>query len=177
MGKEELIIGVYVDDLIVTRARAEDIDGFKREKAACFKMSDLDALSYYLDIEVRQGKQSISLGQHTYTEKLLERDSMVECKPCATPMEERLKLSKHNTAVKVDATCYRNIVGGVRYLTHTRSDIAFAVVYVSHFMEDLREDHWSTVKKVAALRQGDARSSDHLLQEWQQGWVAAYNLQ
>ena len=36
MGKEELIIGVYVDDLIITGARAEDIDSFKREMAAHF---------------------------------------------------------------------------------------------------------------------------------------------
>ena len=35
-GKEELVVGVYVDDLIVTGARAEDIDSFKREMVAHF---------------------------------------------------------------------------------------------------------------------------------------------
>ena len=35
-GKEELIIGVYVDDLIVTGARTGDINGFKCEMAAHF---------------------------------------------------------------------------------------------------------------------------------------------
>ena len=35
-GKEELVIGVYVDDLIVIGERAEDIDSFKREMAAHF---------------------------------------------------------------------------------------------------------------------------------------------
>ena len=43
-GKKELVVGVYVDDLIVTGAQAEDIDCFKREMAARFKMSDLGAL-------------------------------------------------------------------------------------------------------------------------------------
>jgi hypothetical protein len=38
---------VYVDDLIVIGAQAEDIDGFKREMAVRFKMSDFGALSYY----------------------------------------------------------------------------------------------------------------------------------
>ena len=33
---EELVIGVYVDDLIITDAREEDIDSFKREMAARF---------------------------------------------------------------------------------------------------------------------------------------------
>ena len=36
MGKEELIVGLYVNDLIVTGARAEDIDSFKHEMAAHF---------------------------------------------------------------------------------------------------------------------------------------------
>jgi len=44
---------VYVDDFIVTGARAEDINSFKHEIAARFRMSDLGALSYYLGIEVR----------------------------------------------------------------------------------------------------------------------------
>ena len=44
---------MYVDDLIITDARAEDIDSFKREMVAHFQMSDLGVLSYYLGIEVR----------------------------------------------------------------------------------------------------------------------------
>ena len=66
---------------------------------------------------------------------------MVECKPCVTRMEEQLKLTRAITVAKVDATLYRSIVGGLRYLVHTRPDIAFVVGYVSRFMEDPREDH------------------------------------
>ncbi|XP_066334567.1 uncharacterized mitochondrial protein AtMg00810-like [Miscanthus floridulus] len=50
-------------------------------------------------------------------------------------MEERLKLTKASTTVKVDATLYRSIIGGLRYLVHTRPDIAFTVGYVRRFME------------------------------------------
>ena len=35
-GKEELVVGMYVDDLIVTGVRTEDINSFKREMAAHF---------------------------------------------------------------------------------------------------------------------------------------------
>ena len=66
---------------------------------------------------------------------------MAECKPCVTPMEERLKLTNASIAAKVDATLYRSIVGGLRYLVHMRPDIAFVVGCVSRFMEDPREDH------------------------------------
>ena len=130
-----------MDDLIVTGARAEDIGSFKREMAARFRMSDLGALSYYLSIEVRQRKEELTLGQSAYASKLLEQSGMAECKPCMTQIEERLKLTKTNTVAKVDATLYQSIVGGLRYLVHTRPDIAFAVGYVSRFMEDPKEDH------------------------------------
>ena len=133
------MVSVYVDDLIVTDARTEDINSFKREMAARFRMRDLGTLSYYLGIEVRQGKEELTLGQRAYASKLLERICMAECKSCVTLMEERLKLTKDSTTAKVDATLYQSIVGGLRYLVHTRPDIAFAVVYVSRFMEDPRE--------------------------------------
>ena len=79
---------------------------------------------------------------------------MAECKPCVTLMEKRLKLTKASTAAKVDATLYQSIVGGLRYLVHTRPDIAFAVGYVSRFMEDPREDHWATVKRLLRYVKG-----------------------
>ncbi|XP_066392433.1 uncharacterized mitochondrial protein AtMg00810-like [Miscanthus floridulus] len=118
---------MYVDDLIVTGTHA-GIDSFKREMASRFRMSDLGVLSYYL-------------GQSMYASKLLEWSGMAECKPCVTSMEERLKLTKASTSVKVDATLYHSIIDSLRYLVHMRPDIAFTVGYVSRFMEDPREDH------------------------------------
>ncbi|XP_066381303.1 uncharacterized mitochondrial protein AtMg00810-like [Miscanthus floridulus] len=115
--------------------------------ATCFRMSDLGALSYYIGIEVRQGKEALMLSQSAYASKLLERSSMTKCKSCLTLMEERLKLTKGSTAAKVDATLYWSIIGGLRYLVHTRPDIAFAVGYVSRLMENPREDHWAMVKR------------------------------
>ena len=61
-------------------------------------------------------------------------------------MEEKIKLSKESTAEKVDTMQYRSIVGALRYLTHTRPDIGFAVEYVNRFMTEPWEDHLVAVK-------------------------------
>ncbi|XP_062194672.1 secreted RxLR effector protein 161-like [Phragmites australis] len=111
-----------------------------------FHMSDLGLLTYYLSIEVSQGERSIMLYQSAYASKLLERSGMEGCNPCHAPLEERLKLSKASTTPAVDVTHYRSIVGGLRYLVHTWTDIAFVVGYVSRYMEDPREDHYAMVK-------------------------------
>jgi hypothetical protein len=145
-GHGLLIVGVYVDDLIVTGSDQQAIVDFKIEMMKLFRMSDLGLLTYYLGLEVEQRKDAITLRQSSYARKLLERSGMGDCKPCQTPMEEKLRLSKQSTAPKVDATRYRSIVGGLRYLVHTRPDIAFAVGFVSRFMEDPKEDHLAAVK-------------------------------
>ncbi|KAL6647280.1 hypothetical protein ACP70R_014717 [Stipagrostis hirtigluma subsp. patula] len=53
-GDAQLVVGVYVDDLVITGSSCDDIRLFKKEMASAFKMSDLGLLHYYLGIEVKQ---------------------------------------------------------------------------------------------------------------------------
>jgi hypothetical protein len=46
----QLVVGVYIDDLIITGLDRDNIRSFKEEMAAAFKMSDLGLLHYYLGI-------------------------------------------------------------------------------------------------------------------------------
>ncbi|CAA6674500.1 unnamed protein product [Spirodela intermedia] len=116
--------------------------------ADAFKMSDLGLLRYYLGIEVRQSARGTSISQGAYAAKILERSGMAGCNPCQVPMATRLKLSKRSTEPLVDATAYRSIVGSLRYLVNTRLDLAFAVGYVSRFLEEPRKDHLTAVKQI-----------------------------
>jgi hypothetical protein len=93
-GNVQLVIGVYIDDLIITGSDRDNIRSFKEEMAAAFKMSDISLLHYYLDIKVKQSASGISLSQGAYVMKILERSDMTGCNPCHVPMEARLKLSK-----------------------------------------------------------------------------------
>jgi hypothetical protein len=144
----QLVVGVYVDDLIITGSDRDNIRSFKEEMAAAFKMSDLGMLHYYLGIEMKQSANGISLCQGAYVMKSLERSDITGCNPCYVPMEARLKLSKQSTQPLVDATAYRSIVGSLRYLMNTHPDLVFVVGYVSRFLDEPREDHLAAVKKI-----------------------------
>lgn len=63
-------------------------------------------------------------------------------------MERRLKLSQDSTIEEVDATQYQQIVGSLRYLVHTWPDLAFAIVYVSRFMQRPTVEHQQAVKRI-----------------------------
>nr|GEV23997.1 ribonuclease H-like domain, reverse transcriptase, RNA-dependent DNA polymerase [Tanacetum cinerariifolium] len=49
-----LLLGVYVDDLIVTGTTKKEIESFKYQMQEQFEMSDLGLLAYYLGIEEPQ---------------------------------------------------------------------------------------------------------------------------
>ncbi|BAH92100.1 Os03g0285066 [Oryza sativa Japonica Group] len=128
-GGNALLVGVYVNDLVITSTKDAEVAAFKEEMKATLQMSDLGPLSY-LGIEVHQDDSGITLRQTAYAKRVVELAGLTDCNPALTPMEERLKLSRDSTAEEVDATQYRRLVGSLRYLTHTRPDLAFSVGYV-----------------------------------------------
>jgi hypothetical protein len=60
-GGNTLLVGVYVDDLVITGTKDAEVAAFKEEMNAIFQMSDLGLLSFYLRIEVHQGDSGIIL--------------------------------------------------------------------------------------------------------------------
>jgi hypothetical protein len=61
VGASAVILGVYVDDLIVTGENVLEINKFKRQMTSQFEMSDLGLLSFYLGIEVKQLEDHVTI--------------------------------------------------------------------------------------------------------------------
>jgi hypothetical protein len=152
--EHRLIVGVYVDDLIIIGANMQVVSGFKKEMCKSFKMSDLDALSYYLGIEVQQSRDGITICQGAYAKKILDIAGLEESNPSRTPMQPRLQLSKIGDTPAVDSTNYRSVIGSLRYLVNTRPDLTYSVGYVSRFMEAPREEHLAAVKCILCYLAG-----------------------
>ena len=114
-----LIIGVYVDDLIITGTENHQIEDLKAQMKNQFEMSDLGLLTSYLGIEVTQERGKILLSQKSYALRILEQSGMSECNLAHTPLESRCKFRKESHP-RVNPTTYRSLMGSLRYLTHTR---------------------------------------------------------
>jgi hypothetical protein len=78
---------LYVDDIVLTASSPEllrrIISCLQRE----FAMMDLRTLHHFLGVTVERRPQGLFLHQRQYTVDILERAGMVECKPCATPVD------------------------------------------------------------------------------------------
>ncbi|XP_071740551.1 uncharacterized mitochondrial protein AtMg00810-like [Rutidosis leptorrhynchoides] len=149
-----LIVGVYVDDLIITGSNSEDVIEFKEQMKNDFEMSDLGLRAYYLGIEVAQCKWGITLRQTAYAKRILEQFGMQNCNPARSPIESHLKVGKDEGDEEVDPTEYRRVVGCLRYLTLTRPDLSYSVGIASRFMEKPTALHLPIVKRVLRYVKG-----------------------
>ena len=113
-GGNALLVGVYVDDLVITSTKDAEMAAFKEEMMTTFQMSGLGPLSFYLGIEVPQDDSGITLQQIAYAKRVPELAGLTDCNPALTRMEERLRLICDNTTEEVDATQYRRLVGSLR---------------------------------------------------------------
>jgi Reverse transcriptase (RNA-dependent DNA polymerase) len=145
---ETLIMALYVDDLIFMGNNSRMMEEFKRAMMKEFEMTDLGLMKYFLGLEVNQHEKDIFISQETYAKEILKRFGMENCNPIATPMELGTKLSRYDEGDEVDANLYRSLIGSLRYLTCTRSDIMFDVGVASRYMESPMTSHWKATKKI-----------------------------
>jgi len=137
---------VYVDDLIVTGEDPAEIKEFKEQMTKEFEMSDLGLLSYYLGIEVGQYRDFTTVKQTSYAKKVLDQFGMGKCNATKFPMDPGTKLHSDKGGHPVNATEYRRVIGCLRYLLHTRPDLAYSVGIASRFMEKPTMMHMNAIK-------------------------------
>eukprot|EP00253_Pinus_taeda_P004905 PITA_04905 len=127
VGKSLIILVLYVYDLIFIGSDPNLINHVKCNLKRKFEMTDLGHLHYFLGLQVLQSKEGISLSQSKYACDLLCHFHMEDCKLAPSPFQFGAKLPVTCTSPKVDATLYRQLVGKILYLTHTRLDLSFAI--------------------------------------------------
>lgn len=154
VGKEVLIVGVYVDDLLVTGSNTVQIKEFKEQMAKSFDMSDMGKLTYYLGIEVEQGNGYIQLKQTGYAKKILNKAGMLYYNSTKMPIHPKEILNKDEEGMPVDSTNFKSMIGGLRYLVQTRPDLPYSAGIVSRFMERPTLMHQNAVKRILRYVKG-----------------------
>ena len=73
---------------------------------------------------------------------------MIDCKFAPTPFLSEVKLEDGGDTPLVDSTLYKKLVGSLLYLTHSRTDLSYAVGAVYRFMQEPQELHWKDAKHI-----------------------------
>jgi hypothetical protein len=152
-----VITALYVDDLLLFSNSQERLEALKRDLSSRFKMTDLGEAHYVLGIQIERDRstRSLSLSQREYVRKMLDRASLTDCRPVATPLEVSVKLTKADSPAGSTAPDqslvrrYQSAVGAIMYaMLGTRPDIAFAVTALSQFSSNPGQTHWTAVQRL-----------------------------
>ena len=152
--QEIIILGVYVDDMIITGPNSHKIVKFNEGMKQVFEMTDLGILSSYLGIEIKHEAIYTWLNQKSYIETILHSFKMNECKSVRTPLEARFKLGTERGKDEVNPSRFRSLIGNLRYLLNTRPDLTYSVNYLSRYMSNLRSEHINAAKRVLRYIKG-----------------------
>ena len=148
------LVCLYVDDLIFTSNNPRLFEEFNKATSLEFEMTDLGLMSYYLGSEVKHMKDGIFISQEGYVREVLKKFKMLDYNPVNTPMECGIKLSKFDDGYKEDPTIFKSLVGSLRYLTCTRSDLLFAVGVISCFMEAPTSTYMKAMNRILYYLKG-----------------------
>jgi histone deacetylase 1/2 len=86
---------IYVDDIIVASSSPKATQCLLKTLKSDFELKDLGELHYFLGIEVAKLGEGMLLSQAKYSNDVLRRTGMLNCKPANTPMSNSDKLSAY----------------------------------------------------------------------------------
>jgi Reverse transcriptase (RNA-dependent DNA polymerase) len=137
----EVVLGVYVDDVPIAGNNLNYIIDVKHQIANDFKIKDLGELQHMLGITFQRNEDgSMTMHQQKYILQLLQDQGMSECNPVATPADTKTLDAAKSTANSnatdevIDVQAYRNLVGKLMHLSlMTRPDISNVARWLSQY--------------------------------------------
>ena len=97
-------------------------------------MTDLGRMTFFFGMQVYQKQNKIFLCQQKYAKEVIKKFNIEECKPTATPMNQKEKFCKEDEVENVDERLYRSLIGCLMYFPATRPDVMHAISLLSMYM-------------------------------------------
>ncbi|GMF42285.1 unnamed protein product [Phytophthora fragariaefolia] len=95
-GHEECIVCLYVDDMLIASRDKTMIAFVKAEIAENDKIKGLGRARFVLGIEIDYDmeRKALTISQQAYTEAIIKRYGQENAKPCTSPVEPGVHLTK-----------------------------------------------------------------------------------
>ena len=145
-----LIIGVYVDDMLVISTKINIIEEFQLQLSRRLNITYKGPARHFLGIELEHVDGRLHLSQRRQIDQMLDEHEMTDCNGVATPMVPGTTLNVEPDRHQLpDSLSYRSIVGSLLHLANfSRPDICFSVGQLCRFMASPQEAHMVAAKRV-----------------------------
>ena len=166
-----IIIGVYVDDLVITGSDNNQLERISNELGKRFKMKHLGDLHEFLGIRATRIQNGITLDQTTYIEQIIDQFGMADAANISTPMDATYHTTLDDE--KEDKYPTREAIGCLTYIANaTRPDISFAVNNLARNVSHPTKRLWNAIKRIIRYLKATKtigltfRRSDLTLEAW-----------
>ncbi|RVW29068.1 Retrovirus-related Pol polyprotein from transposon TNT 1-94 [Vitis vinifera] len=150
----QLVVSLYVNDMLVTGSNVRLLVEFKMEMQDVFEMSDLSIMNYFLGMEIYQCSLGTFISQRKYVVDILKEFKIESCKEVATPLAQNEKISKNDGEKLEEPYAYRSLIGSLLYLIATRPDLMFPTGLLSRFMSSPSNVHMGVATSVLKYVRG-----------------------
>jgi hypothetical protein len=130
INKELFICQIYVDDIIFGSTNLKVCKDFSELMTREFEMTMIGELNFFLGFQIKQLKEGTFIHQEKYTNDILKKFKMDDCKPIKTPMPANGHLDLDEGGKPVNQKLYHSMIGSLLYLTASSliSCLVFACV-------------------------------------------------
>ncbi len=127
-----LILALYVDDIVLLAREAQEIRRIKAFLTDRFRMKDLGPIHTVLGMRVQRNRaqRTLRIDQTHYIQDILKEFQLEDCRTVSTPADgyEHLQPEATQDALFTDTEVYRRALGELNWLVRgTRLDLAFVV--------------------------------------------------
>jgi hypothetical protein len=148
MGKDLFVCQIYVDNIIFGSTNKSFCDEFSKLMMDIFEISMMGVLTFFLEFQIKQGKEGTFISQMKYTRDVLKKFGMDKAKPIKTPMGTNGHLDLNLGGTSVDQKVYRSMIRSLLYLCASRPDIMLSVCMCARFQATPKYCHLRAVKRI-----------------------------
>jgi len=142
-SKTICIIGIYVDDMLITGVQSQ-IKNIINIIKKNFKVSKCSEVDYLLGINVEKKNNNYFISQTQLINDILQKFKVTNIRKAKTPCTDENGLTKDNTPF--DKTTFKSAVGSLTYLSRcTRPYISYAIGKAARKAENPTMNDWKKV--------------------------------
>ena len=154
-SKYQLVIGVYVDDLVICGKRLDDVKRIKNKLSSTFPVKDLGEIENIIGWKIlrKRSTRTVNISQSSYLLDKINSLGLSDAKTFSSPLDGYNGIIPQTEGEPlVDETAYASAVGSLGYASNgTRPDISFATSQLGAYNSSPVQRHWNSARRVFSL--------------------------
>ena len=156
--RRQILVGVYVDDLVICGKLIQDVEKVKQSLALHFPIKDLGLIDTIIGWKITRDRltRSLKISQAHYINDTVESFGLDKVKTYTSPLDGYSGILPAGQDEQLaDDSAYLSAIGSLGYASNsTRPDISFAVSQLASFNSSPVQRHWNSVCRVFRYLKG-----------------------